>query len=158
MPNPRDTIILGDIFTTWAQHAYGDRQYHSRHPPTEEHQATWYALLPPRKSAQAKCTFREDTSRCEASCRLKRTHSGSTLRSVNCIYEDKSYGQSKSTYPTVFHTVHELYIWDVNGEAMHSSSYWLQLYQPPHGAPRLLQQLGLPTEPNTSPLSLLITR
>jgi hypothetical protein len=30
--------------------------------------------------------------------------------------EHNCYGQSKSTYPTVFHTVHELYVRDVHGE------------------------------------------
>ena len=47
---------------------------------TEEDLSTNQALLPPRTSARAKCTYGEDT------LRWKRTYSGDILRSVMCIY------------------------------------------------------------------------
>ena len=50
-----------DGYTTQVKHAYGDRQYYKRNPPTEEDQPTNEALLPPRTSARAKCTYGEDT-------------------------------------------------------------------------------------------------
>jgi len=51
------------------------------------------ALVPPRTSSRAKCTYGGETYRTieahlrqEAFPRLKRTYSGDSLRSVKCIY------------------------------------------------------------------------
>jgi hypothetical protein len=48
-------------YITRVKHAYGDRLYYKRNPSTEEDQPMWEALLPPRTSARAKCTYGEDT-------------------------------------------------------------------------------------------------
>jgi len=48
-------------YATPAKNAYGDRQYYKRNIPTEEDQPTKDALLLPRTSPRAKCTYGEDT-------------------------------------------------------------------------------------------------
>jgi hypothetical protein len=68
--------------------------------------------------------------------------------------EHNCYGQSKSTYATVFPTVHELYVRDVRGERQciralidcGATSLFM--------APRLLRRLGLPSEPTHIPVGL----
>jgi hypothetical protein len=61
---------------------------------TEEDLSTNEGLLPPRTSAQAKCTYGEDT------LRWKRTYSGDTLHRVMCIYGQRSIQFLKPTTMT----------------------------------------------------------
>jgi hypothetical protein len=64
-----DALMLGDGYTTRAKHAYGDRQYYKRKPPTVSDQSTNYALLLARTSARAKCTYGETYPTIEAHLR-----------------------------------------------------------------------------------------
>jgi len=66
-------------YTTRENHAYGDRQYHKRNPPTDEDQPTNEAPLPPRTFARAKCTYGEDTLRLMHFYDQKVSHDGSEL-------------------------------------------------------------------------------
>jgi hypothetical protein len=80
--------------TTRAKHAYGDRQYYTRNPPTQEDQPTNEALLPPRTFAWAKCTYGETYPtieahlRWEAFPRVKRT-----LAAIHCAAWSAFFGR-----------------------------------------------------------------
>jgi len=135
--------------------------------PMEEDQPKIEALLPRRISARAKCIFGQDTPQWEVFPQWKRTYSGYTSPSVKCIHGRDLHISTDRLWwlwwlwwllraqlfwtievhlPTVSHTVHELCVRDVHGERQCIRALIdcgaISLFM----APRLLRQLGQPSE------------
>ena len=110
LKKPLTQALNGQLYygySTRAKHAYGDRQYYKRNPPTGNDHSKNEALLPPRTSAWAKCTYSDLLH--DGSTSLPRTQlQGRIIAQRKCTYGWGLLYQCFSTAITVMAILDEM--------------------------------------------------